>query len=145
MVLYRFTPKENSDEPMKSTQLLCTFSTAGEYEKIVENIKTNYTLFNNKIFVFSNEKNKDELFITYNIVFVDNGVKKLPNTISIHRKKQTNTLYTLNAMNKLITEENNGVFDNTFKLSWELYKNSLIITNEVSVKIISLKIFTIIN
>lgn len=130
---------------MKSTQLLCTFSTAGEYEKIVENIKTNYTLFNNKIFVFSNEKNKDELFITYNIVFVDNGVKKLPNTISIHRKKQTNTLYTLNAMNKLITEENNGVFDNTFKLSWELYKNSLIITNEVSVKIISLKIFTIIN
>ena len=130
---------------MKSTQLLCTFSTAGEYEKIVENIKTNYALFNNKIFVFSNEKKKDELFITYNTLFVNNGVKKLPNTISIHRKKQTNTLYTLNAMNKLITEENNGVFDNTFKLSWELYKNSLIITNEVSVKIISLKIFTIIN
>ena len=130
---------------MKDTQLLCTFAVPTEYQLVVEQIKSFYILSNNKIFVFVNEKNPNELYLTYNIAVRDTMVKKLPNTISIHRKKQTNTLYTLNAMNKLITEENNGVFDKTFQLNWEYYKNSLIITNEVSVKIISLKIFDIIS
>ncbi len=116
-----------------------------EYQILVAHVKSFYTLSNNKIFVFNNEKNNNELYLTYNIVYTEAASKKLPNTISIHRKKQTNTLYTLNAMNKLITEENNGVFDKTFQLNWEFYKNSLIITNEVSVKIIPLKIFDIIS
>lgn len=130
---------------MKDTQLLCTFSTPSDYQTVSDTVKKIYTLSNNRIFVFSNEKNKSELFLTYNITITSERVKKLPNTISIHRKKLTNTLYTLNAMNKLITEENNGVFDKSFQLNWDFYKNSLIITNEVSVKIISLEIFTIIN
>ena len=95
--------------------------------------------------MFNNEKNNNELYLTYNILNSEFARKKLPNTISIHRKKQTNTLYTLNAMNKLITEENNGVFDKTYQLNWEYYNNSLIITNEISVKIIPLKIFDIIS
>ena len=130
---------------MKDTQLLCTFAVPTEYQLVVEQIKSFYILSNHKIFVFVNEKNVNELYLTYNIAIRDSMVKKLPNTISIHRKKQTNTLYTLNAMNKLITEENNGVFDKTYQLNWDYYKNSLIITNEVSVKIISLKIFDIIS
>lgn len=130
---------------MKDTQLLCTFAVPTEYKLLVEQIKSFYTLSNNKIFVFNNEKNNNELYLTYNILHGEAARKKLPNTISIHRKKQTNTLYTLNAMNKLITEENNGVFDKTYQLNWEYYNNSLIITNEVSVKIIPLKIFDIIS
>lgn len=130
---------------MKDTQLLCTFAVPTEYKILVEQIKSFYTLSNNKIFVFNNEKNNNELYLTYNILHGEAARKKLPNTISIHRKKQTNTLYTLNAMNKLITEENNGVFDKTYQLNWEYYNNSLIITNEVSVKIIPLKIFDIIS
>jgi hypothetical protein len=130
---------------MKDTQLLCTFAVPTEYKPLVEQIKSFYTLSNNKIFVFNNEKNNNELYLTYNILHGEAARQKLPNTISIHRKKQTNTLYTLNAMNKLITEENNGVFDKTYQLNWEYYNNSLIITNEVSVKIIPLKIFDIIS
>ena len=127
------------------TQLLCTFSVPTDYKLLVEQVKSFYTLTNNKIFVFNNEKNNNELYLTYNILNSESASKKLPNTISIHRKKQTNTLYTLNAMNKLITEENNGVFDKTYQLNWEYYNNSLIITNEISVKIIPLKIFDIIS
>lgn len=128
---------------MKDSQLLCTFSTQGDYKSLVTLITESYSLSNNKIFIFSNEKNQDELFLTYNIWIT--GARKLSNTISIHRKKQTNTLYTLNAMNRLIAEENGGVFDKSFQLNWDLYKNSLIITNEISVKIIPLTIFTIIS
>ena len=70
-------------------------------------------------------------------------INRYKGTISIHRKKQTNTLYTLNAMNKLIADENNGVYDKNFQLSWELYKNSIILTNDVGVKIVPLKLFSI--
>ena len=87
---------------MKDTQLLCTFSVPTDYKLLVEQVKSFYTLTNNKIFVFNNEKNNNELYLTYNILNSEFARKKLPNTISIHRKKQTNTLYTLNAMNKLM-------------------------------------------
>jgi len=46
-------------------------------------------------------------------------------------------------MNKLIEDENNGIFDKNFQLNWDLYKNSIILTNEIGVKIVSLKLFSI--
>ena len=48
-------------------------------------------------------------------------------------------------MNKLIADENNGVFDKSFQLDWSLYKNSLILTNDVGVTIVSLKLVDIIS
>jgi hypothetical protein len=130
---------------MKPTQLLCTFSSLSDYKKKIDHIKEAYSLSNNTIFIFCNEKNKNELYFTYNVISILNESKKLSDTISIHRKKQTNTLYTLNAMNKLIADENNGVFDKTFQLNWSYYNNSLIITNDIAVKVIPLKIFDIIS
>jgi len=122
-------------------QLLCTFSNINDYKKHIQDIKHFYELYN-KMFVFSNEKNTKEIYITYNVINLYNKSSKFPNTILIHRKKQTNTLYTLNAMNKLIKEET-GKLDNTYVVDWRLYSNSLIITGDVSIKIIPLKIFTI--
>ena len=46
-------------------------------------------------------------------------------------------------MNKLIADENNGVYDKNFQLNWDLYKNSIILTNDIGVKIIPLKLFSI--
>ena len=82
--------------------------------------------------------------LSYNVI-LERREDFLPGSIMVHRKKETNTLYTLNAMNKLIAEENNGVFDKTFQLDWNLYRNSIILTSEVSVKIVSVKIFDIIS
>jgi type II restriction/modification system DNA methylase subunit YeeA len=42
-------------------------------------------------------------------------------------------------MNRLIEEEN-GSFDRTYQVNWKLYANSLIITGDISVRIIPLKI-----
>lgn len=126
-------------------QLLCTFTDSTKYLKIIDEIKNAYKLADNRIFVFSNEKNLREIYMTFNI-FKDSNLKiKYPNTISVHRKKQTNTLYTLNAMNRLIEDENNGVFDKTFQLNWELYKNSIILISDPGVKIVGLKLFSIIS
>jgi hypothetical protein len=94
-------------------------------------------------FVFENANNTVEIILTYNIKIKDQN-NKFPFTVSIHRKKETNTLYTLNAMNCIIKEENNGVLDKNFILEWELYKNSLIITTETGYKIINLNLMDVI-
>ena len=128
---------------MKNKQLLCTFTNSKEYTNILEEIRNFYSI-NGKIFVLCNNNNPKELYVTYNVE-LDGNQSKFRNTISVHRKKDTNTLYTLNAMNKLIAEENGGVFDKTFQLDWNLYRNSIILTGEVSVKIVPVKIFDIIS
>jgi len=127
---------------MIQKQLLCTFSNSVEYTNVLKEIPQQYKLIDNKIFIFANENNLRELYLTFNVEKIERN-NRYKGTISIHRKKQTNTLYTLNAMNKLIADENNGVFDKNFQLNWELYKNSIILTNEIGVKIVPLKLFSI--
>ena len=127
---------------MTQKQLLCTFSNSVQYTDALKEIPRQYKLIDNKIFIFANENNLRELYLTFNVEKNDLN-NRFKGTISIHRKKQTNTLYTLNAMNKLIADENNGVYDKNFQLSWELYKNSIILTNDVGVKIVPLKLFSI--
>lgn len=125
-------------------QLLCTFANSSNYSSIINDISEHYVLIDNKVFVFANEKNLKEVYLTFNVEKGQGNVR-YRNTISVHRKKQTNTLYTLNAMNKLIAEENGGIFDNKFQLNWDLYKNTIILTNEIGVKIVQLKLFSIIS
>jgi len=125
-------------------QLLCTFSTEKTYSSDLTHIRNFYTLLPaSRCFIFCNEKDNKEIYITYN---VKRGAQpsKFPNTISIHRKKQTNTLYSLNALNQIVKDENGGDLDNHFQIHWEYYQNSLIITGEVSIRIIPLKIIDVI-
>ena len=125
-------------------QLLCTFANSINYNQIIDEVKYQYDLIDRKLFVFVNEKNLKELYLTFNIL---NGQQnnRYKGTISIHRKKQTNTLYTLNAMNKLIAEENGGVYDKSYQLNWDLYKDCIILTNEIGVKVVPLKLFSIVS
>ena len=135
----------SNSQPMNeldNRQLLCTFTNSKDFRQIAEDIQKFYEIYSKRIFAFSNVKNPKEIYLTYNVVNMQRGAPKFPNTILIHRKKQTNTLYTLNAMNRLIEEEN-GRADNTYIVNWKLYENSLIITGEVSVRIIPLKIFNV--
>lgn len=128
----------------ENRQLLCTFSNNKEYEKIAEDILAFYQVYSARIFVFESTHNDTELYLTFNVINMQKNAPKFPNTILIHRKKQTNTLYTLNAMNRLIQEEN-GSLDKNYIVKWNLYENSLIITGDVSIRIIPLKIFTVID
>ena len=70
---------------------------------------------------------------TYNIS-IDENYSELDNTILLHRKKQTNTLYTINALNSLIQVLNNGVLDTTYQLDWENYRNTMLLTNDEGLK-----------
>ena len=128
---------------MKS-QLLCTFTTRKDLDDVVEDIKNSYEIFFNKIYVLQNENNVEELICTYN-VNIENGVdyNKVEGTISLHRKKHSNTLYTINALNECIKNLNNGVMDSKFMIPWENFKNMLMVTNSDGLNNINTRIYKI--
>ena len=111
------------------TQLLCTFTNNRALSKTVDRIIDAYDILYNKLFVLKNENDTRELMCTYNISTVER-VEIFPETISLHRKKQTNTLYTINALNETIKTCNNGVLDTSFQVDWENYRNCIMVTNE---------------
>ena len=126
-----------------NTQLLCTFSNQRKLRKTVDTIVNAYDVVYNKIFVLENVDSDFELMCTYNIdKSVDNT--QLEYTISLHRKKQTNTLYTINALNELIKKLNGGVVDTKFPITWEHYKNSILLTQHDELKQLKTKIYKII-
>ena len=127
------------------TQLLCTFTKISELnQKINIIIECNDIVFN-KIYVFQNEEDKNQLICTYNVEYDDNFMQGIPDTISLHRKKNTNTLYTINALNDLIRELNGGKLDKSYPIQWENYTNCLLLTNETGLNKIPTKIYTIID
>ena len=127
------------------TQLLCTFTTKFNLDETIEDIKGSYDIAFNKIYVFQNNDNIKEFICTYNINLenpVDYNV--VANTISLHRKKYSNTLYTINALNEVIANLNNGVVDSKFIVPWENFKNTLLVTNSDGLNRISTKLYKII-
>lgn len=125
---------------MYNTQLLCTFANNSNLDETIGYIKNVYSTIDRQIFIFSNQVNDSELFCTYNISKDERNLK-VPSTISIHRKKDTNTLYTVNALNLIIQKSNNGIIDKNFIVNWEVYTNCLILTNGSDVKIIKLHLY----
>ncbi len=130
---------------MKS-QLLCTFTTKENLDDTVKNIVDSYIIVFNKVYVLQNENNPSELICTYN-VDTTKGVdyNSVKGTISLHRKKYSNTLYTINALNELVADLNNGVVDSKFVVPWENFKNMLMVTNSDGLNKINTRIFKIIN
>ena len=70
----------------------------------------------------------EKIMLTYNVDMGNsstNGI--IDNTILVHRKKQTNTLYTINALNELIKSLNNGYLDKKFPINWNDYRNCILL------------------
>jgi hypothetical protein len=111
------------------SQLLCTFTTKDELQETLRSILETYYIVYNNIYVLQNKNNLDELFVTYNIDTEYKIQIPVSNTILVHRKKESNTLYTINALNELIRESNNGILDKKFSIDWSQHQNSIILTN----------------
>jgi len=125
-----------------NNRLFCTFTNLNEIEETVENIKNAYTIMYNKMFVLY-IKSTDEYIVTYN---VDQGnINNIPeNTVLVHRKKESNTLYTINALNELIKKLNGGTVDSQFPINWQHYRNSVLLTNHGELKQLNTKIYKIV-
>ena len=127
------------------TQLLCTFTKRNRFYETIDIILACNDIVFDKVYVFQNENDYHQLICTYNVEYDEDAIQEVPDTISLHRKKNTNTLYTINALNDLIRELNGGKLDKTFPIEWENYKNCLLLTNEDGLNKIPTRIYTIVN
>ena len=125
-----------------NNKLFCTFTDLEGLDALLEDIQSKYTIIYNKMFVLE-IVGKDEYVVTYN---VDQGnVQTIPdNTILVHRKKESNTLYTINALNELIKKLNGGVVDTRYKVDWQHYKNCVLLTQHNDLNQLNTKIYKII-
>ena len=127
------------------TQLLATFTTKTDLDTTVEKIKGAYTIAFGKVYVLQNENNVNELICTHNVDLSKGAdYNDVKGTISLHRKKHSNTLYTINALNEVIASLNNGLIDSKFIVPWENFKNTLMVTNSDGLNKISTRIYKII-
>ena len=124
-----------------SNKLFCTFSSEQQLDEILSTIQTKYKIIYNKIFVLYS-KSQDEYICTYNVEF-GNVSNFLENTILVHRKKESNTLYTINSLNRLIESLNGGILDTNFKVDWNDYQNYILLTKGAELKRVNTKLFRI--
>lgn len=129
-----------------NSQLLCTFSNIKKYDLDIENIQTHYEVVFGKIYVLHDVDNLDSLMLTYNVNKSNIDINNFyMDTISVHRKKDFNTLYTINSLNSLIRTLNNGIDDPFYKVNWSDYMNCILLTNsDESCKFVYTKLFKII-
>lgn len=112
--------------------LLASFIRTSNEEDIqeeVEYIVHNIEITNNLIFLLQDDNDPDKKILTYNAI-TERGKPFNPRlfTMRVHRKKQTNTLYTINALNAAVAAQHDGKTGKDLKLDWSQYENSIILT-----------------
>lgn len=126
------------------SKLFCTFTNPSELDETINLINRRYTVLYNKIFVLESPQS-NELICTYNIDMGNVSSNPMPNTILLHRKKESNTLYTINALNALIRSLNNGILNKNYMVEWDNYSNCILLNNGPNVRKLDTSIHKIYN
>ena len=136
---YDFTTESDN----MNNRLFATFTKQNQLDELISNLSTTYEIMYNKMFVLF-VKSTNEYVVTYNVE--QGNINGIPaNTILVHRKKESNTLYTINALNDLILKLNAGISDPYFKINWIDYKNCILLTQHGEVKQLNTKIYKIVD
>ena len=111
-----------------NNRLFATFTQHNILDDLIGELSNTYTIMYKKMFVLF-VKSTNEYVVTYNVE--QGNVNSIPaNTILVHRKKDTNTLYTINALNELIKSLNGGVVDPRYRIDWQHYRNTILLTQQ---------------
>lgn len=103
-------------------QLLCTFT---DHESVFSCIKIITKTFQGEGVQIDTYTTPNGIVCIYNVV---DRTKRIPNTISINKRKETNTYYSINALNALIIALNNGVLDKKYPINWSDYVNCMLLS-----------------
>ncbi len=119
-------------------QLLCTFTYLDKLPISIGQIYKAYNVddvSNMKCYTYIEVPNN--VICVYNVNTVE---RRLKDTISINRKKETNTFYSINALNSLIRLLNNGILDKSYMVDWHQYKDILLLADgDTQCKMIRIK------
>jgi hypothetical protein len=110
--------------------LLASFLKEDYLENFLRKIQNKFGVKKENVFFFKMENG--DFLLTYKLhMDIDNKIdikKELPKTIQVHKKGDT--IFTINALNKLIEQES-GLGGNVnykeYKIDWEKFKNKIIL------------------
>lgn len=128
---------------MAKSLLLASFVPKSELYDAIDQISQTINIHRDAIFTFLNESDLDEYILSYNMNPDYANVKFTTiwrNTISVHRKKQTNTLYSLNAMNEYIKSKCDGELDKSYNIDWTIFENKFLIIKNGKLKVIPIRL-----
>lgn len=120
---------------MNKTLLLASFVSKTNLTWFINHLKNNFNITEEKLFFFNIADEPNKVIVTFKII-VEAGekldIKKhFKNTIPIHKKGMS--LYTINALNKLIEVESKLELGNinhkNYKIDWNKYQNIFILKN----------------
>ena len=121
------------------TQLVCTFVKKYQIEDMLDEIRREFTVLNDKAFLLKSTELTNELVLSYNVL-LDSHKTFLPGSILVHRKKETNTIYTINALNELIMNLNNGILDKSYPIDWIKYQDTMLLKKPEGLKMLKMEI-----
>ena len=119
---------------MNSKKLLCTFCHQTDVDFFIDTLNKLFEL--SHVFLYNDSDNQQKWYLMYSIELERNQILK--NTISVHRKSESNTFFTVNALNTIIANANNGKLDSSFPVEWSNYRNCLILNTSEEVSIVNL-------
>ena len=124
------------------TQLVCTFIKKHEIDQTIDEIERLFSILNRKIFLLKSTNIQNELMLSYNVV-LESRQDFLPGSIMVHRKKETNTIYTINALNELIMNLNNWVLDKKYPIEWEKYRDTMLLKKPDGLKLLTVELIKV--
>ena len=130
-------------ENRKRGVLLGTFVTGddGTVDQVVQKILNTFSLTNKYIFVLKYRDEENKTLLTFNAEQDREAFRKMNFfTLRLHRKKQSNTLYTINGLNLAIAQDNDGETGKHLKLDWDKYKNTVLLSYNQNLKVVDLNL-----
>lgn len=125
---------------LSNAMLVAVFIDKEDLDICLQKISQKFKVVGNKIFILSISNEDDsEYVLTFNIETTNKEnlvIEDIGKIIRIHRRKDTNTLYTINALNFINKEEK----DETV---WEKYRFSFLTVSNNALKVIKTKLFKI--
>jgi hypothetical protein len=126
------------------TQLVCTFVRKHQIEDTLDEISESFSVLNNRVFLLKSINIHNELILSYNVI-LDSYKDFLPGSILVHRKTETNTIYTINALNELIMNLNNGILDKKYPIDWQNYKDTMMLKKPDGLKFLNIQTIKVYN
>ena len=121
---------------MKNNILLASFIKRDRLDESLDVLKKTNKVLNNKVFVLRDSANKNKLILTYNMLIEGEKIdfnELIKGTISLHRKKETNTLYSLNGLNLIVEiETGQKQINENYVIDWEKYPNCILLAKDNS-------------
>jgi hypothetical protein len=99
-----------------------------------------------KVFVLENLRDENQYIVTFNVAGDSGHIRDhLPEgSIPVHRKREVNVLYSINALNEIIKAHNDGQVDPTKSIPWEHYRNTFLVTRSGELNSIPTKLYKVV-